>query len=43
MTVFAQAFFTLVGSNFVSFTFFSARHTALKIYGPRLSVAGYEL
>ena len=35
VTVLAQALFPLVGSNFVSFTFFSARHTALKIYGPR--------
>jgi hypothetical protein len=31
VTILAQALFTLMGSNFVSFTFFSARHTALKI------------
>jgi hypothetical protein len=28
MAVFAQAFFALVGGNFVAFTFFSARHVA---------------
>jgi hypothetical protein len=28
MTVFAQALFALVRSNFVTFTFFSARHNA---------------
>lgn len=31
VTILAQAFFTLVGSNFVSFTFFSARHTASNV------------
>jgi hypothetical protein len=31
VTVFAQALFTLVGRNLVSFTFFSARHTASKV------------
>jgi hypothetical protein len=28
VTIFAQTFFAFVGSNLVSFTFFSARHTA---------------
>jgi len=31
VTVLAQALLTLMGSNFVSFTFFSARHTASKV------------
>lgn len=31
VTVLTQALLALVGSNLVSFTFFSARHTALKI------------
>ncbi len=31
VTVLAQALFALVGSNFVSFTFFSARHTASNV------------
>jgi hypothetical protein len=29
VTIFPQTLFAFVGSNFVSFTFFSARHTAL--------------
>jgi hypothetical protein len=32
MTVFTQALFALVCCNFVTFTFFSARHTALNLY-----------
>ncbi len=28
MAILTQAFFTLVSGNFVTFTFFSARHTA---------------
>lgn len=31
VTILAQALLTLMGSNFVSFTFFSARHTASKV------------
>lgn len=31
MTIFTQAFFTLVCGNLVTFTFFSARHTAAKL------------
>jgi len=31
VTILAQALLALVGSNFVSFTFFSARHTASKV------------
>jgi hypothetical protein len=31
MTIFAQALFTLVRGNLVTFTFFSARHTAAKL------------
>ena len=31
VTILAQALLTLMSSNFVSFTFFSARHTASKV------------
>ena len=32
MTVLSQAFFTLMSGNFVSFTFFSARHSSAESY-----------
>jgi hypothetical protein len=36
MAVFAQALFALVRGNLVTFTFFSARHTALSVMSDKL-------
>ena len=42
VSVFAQAFLTLVGGNFVTFAFFSARHT-IRVMSEELLLDGFEV
>lgn len=41
VSVFAQALLTLVGSNFVTFAFFSARHT-IRVMSEKLLLIGWK-